>query len=402
MPETNSTGPYLSRAKEFALAAVGGVTVANAYYIHPIIAEVASDFGVNPATIGLVPALNQIALALGIFLLLPLGDRFSNRQLSIIFAAGQTLSLGVMVFSPSFAGFLIGSTVLGFFTISPYLLPAYASKRVRPDRLGAVTATLTIGTIFGILIARMGAGMIAQYFDWHLVYVIAACLMVITTLSLPLVMEGRRPSQHDGPRQSYFALVTSLFPLMRAHPQIIISGLIQAFNFGIFLAVWLGLALHLTSPEMGYGVDVVGYLSGFAIVAMYVTPKLGAWADRIGPETARFRISLVQMFGIALLWPLGGNLWLLIIPIVIMNAAGPAIDVAGRMTSLALAPEIRTRLMTGYIMMMFIGAGFASWAGTASYEIAGWAGNAALAFAMSMGLVGLSWRQALKSHRQQG
>ncbi|WP_209347680.1 MFS transporter [Pontixanthobacter sp. CEM42] len=397
MPKANDSGPYLTRAKEFALAAAGGVMVANAYYIHPIIAEVAGDFGVNAATIGLVPALNQIALALGIFLLLPLGDRFSNRQLSIIFAIGQTVSLTLMVFSPSFVGFLIGSTILGFFTIAPYLLPAYASKRVRSERLGSVTATLTIGTIVGILIARVGAGWIAQYYDWHLVYAIAAGLMLLTTLALPLVMEGRRQTGVTEAKQTYGTLVTSLFPLMRAHPQVIVSGIIQALNFGIFLSVWLGLALHLTSAEMGYGVDVVGYLAGFAIVAIVVTPKLGALADRIGPEKARFRLSLVQMIGVALLLPFGNSLWLLIVPIVIMNTVGPGIDIAGRMTSLSLAPDIRTRLMTGYIMLMFLGAGFASWVGTASYDVAGWTGNAGLALAMSIAIVGLSYSQMVRA-----
>lgn len=376
------------------LAAVGGIIVANAYYIHPIISEVAEDFSVNAATIGLVPALNQLALALGIFLLLPLGDRYSNRTLSIVFAGGQTFSLGIMVFAESFAGFLTGSTILGFFTIAPYLLPTYASKRVSPARLGSVTATLTAGTIFGILIARTGAGFVAQYFDWHWVYVIAACLMIGTTLLLPFIMEGRRETITTEPRQSYIGLVGSLFPLLRQYPQVFMSGIIQALNFGIFLAVWLGLALHLTSPEMGYGVDVVGYLAAFAVVAIFATPKLGAWADRVGAEKARFRLALVQMVGVVLLLPLGHNLWLLMIPIIIMNTVGPGIDVAGRMTSLALAPEIRTRLMTGYIVLMFIGAGFASWAGTASYEWAGWTGNAALAIAMSAGLVTLSWREA--------
>lgn len=385
---------YLTRTTEFMLAAAGGVMVANAYYIHPIISEVADHFAVSASTIGLVPALNQIALALGIFLLLPLGDRFSNRQLSIVFALGQTASLLVMVFAPGFGLFLTGSTLMGFFTIAPYLLPAYASKRVSPDRLGAVTATLTAGTIFGILLARVGAGVITEYFGWHWVYVTATAAMLLTTVTLPFVMEGRSVNRENASDTGYFTLLTSLFSLLKQHPQIIVSGIIQALNFGIFLSVWLGLALHLTSPEMGYGVDMVGYLAGFAIVALFATPRLGKWSDKIGAEEARFRTSLVQMVGVALLYPLGGSLLLLLIPIVIMNTVGPAIDVAGRMTTLSLAPGIRTRLMTAYIVLMFVGAGFASWAGTATYEIAGWAGNSALAFILSATLVLLSWWQA--------
>ena len=376
------------------LAAAGGVMVANAYYIHPIIAEVAAYFKVDEATIGLVPALNQIALALGIFLMLPLGDKFSNRTLSIYFAIGQTASLLLMVFAQGFWMFLAGSTVLGFFTITPYLLTAYASKRVRPERLGAVTARLTAGTILGILIARTGAGMVAEFLDWRLVYVIATGLMVATTLCLPFIMEGRaisaqtaaRPREEDG----YFALVLSLFPLLRQHPQVLLSGAIQALNFGIFLSVWLGLALHLTSPEMGYGVDIVGYLAGFAAIAIYATPRIGAWADKVGAERARLTLSIIQLGGVVLLYPFGASLWLLIIPLLVMNTVGPGIDVSGRMTFLSLAPAIRTRLMTGYIVIMFVGAGLASWAGTAAYGWAGWTGNAIIALVLSATLVMLS------------
>lgn len=382
----------LSRRSEFALAAITGATVANAYYIHPIIAEIGTDFGVGAASIGLVPAANQIALALGIFLLLPLGDRFSARRLSLILSAAQAGSLFLMAVAGNFFLFLAGSTLLGFFTIVPYLTPSYASKRVPPDKLGSVTATLTAGIIVGILVARVGAGIVAEYLEWRMVYWIAGAIMMATTLSVPVFLEPRRASAEPAHRTPYFTLVGSTLTLMREYPLVIRSGLIQALNFGIFLSVWLALAFHLTSDEMGYGTDTVGYLAAISIVSVFVTPALGRWSDRVGPYRARFWLAVGQAIGIALLWPLGNSLWLLLIPLSIMNLAGPAIDVAGRMTFLSLDPEVRTRLMTGYIILMFCGAGVASWAAPAAYEWAGWPGTATLVGVMSAGIVALSWR----------
>jgi len=138
------------RAKFSALCfcvmmAACAVVTANAYYIHPIIALVAEDFGVSDTTIGIVPAFNQFALAAGIFLLLPLGDRVSNRRLVSIFTAGQFFGIAVMAFAAPFWLFTLGSTLLGFFTIAPYLLPAYVSKRVDPAELGKSMALLTTG-----------------------------------------------------------------------------------------------------------------------------------------------------------------------------------------------------------------------------------------------------------------
>ncbi|OZB15109.1 MAG: MFS transporter [Hyphomonas sp. 34-62-18] len=381
----------MTRRDLFLLALASAVVTANAYYIHPIIALVAKDFGVSPSEIGLVPALNQIALAIGIFVLLPLGDRFSNRQLATVFAAGQFLGLMLMAFAGSFWLFVAGSTFLGFSTITPYLLPAYASKRVEPQRLGRVTATLTTGVIAGILLARVGAGWVGEHMGWRTVYFIAAGVMLAITLLLPRIMEGRDKSAAEGPAENYFSLVLSVIPIVRRHPEVILSGIIQGLGFGIFLSVWLTLGLHLTSPEMGYGTDTVGYLAALALLNLMTTAPLGAWADRIGARKARFIISLVQFSGVCLLGVFGHSLWLLIIPLTLMNVVGPLIDVTGRMTFLSQPPGVRTRLMTAYIVLMFIGGGLASWGATFVYEQAGWDGTTLLALTLSALLVALSF-----------
>ncbi|MFH1517840.1 MAG: MFS transporter [Pseudomonadota bacterium] len=383
--ETPSPAPpkHLSKGELYLLSAATAVVTANAYYIHPIIAVVADDFGVSHAMIGMVPAFNQIALALGILLLLPLGDWVSNRRLVSIFVAAQFLSVVVMALAQEYWLFVTASTVLGFFTIAPYLLPTYVSKRVAAGDLGQATAIITTGIITGILVARAGAGVLGEHFGWRSVYYVTAVLMMAVTFALPMIMEKRDSRTVAAPGQSYAGLIASIGPIVRQNKEILLSGTIQALGFGIFLSVWMGLGLHLTSPDMGYGVDTVGYLALFAIFNVFTTPRLGAWADKVGPRRARLTVATTQLFGVTLLFFFGHSLWLLMIPIVIMNVGGPLIDVCNRMTFLNKALEIRTRLMTVYIVMMFIGGGAASWAGTTAYDLAGWQGNAALAFGMS-------------------
>lgn len=268
---------YLTRTQERILALTIAVVTANAYYIHPIIGEVARGFSVGEATIGLVPALNQLALALGILLLLPLGDFYSNKQLCLIFVAAQTLCLGGMVLTRDFMLFTAASTLLGFVTIAPYLIPAFASKRVAPERLGQVTGQLTAAVIFGILVARVGAGVIAARVDWHAVYICAFGLMAAVTAVLPLAMRSDAAPAKQ-PQSSYRALIGSVFTLAARHPDMRLSAAIQGLNFGIFTACWLALALHLTSPALGFGTDDVGYLAAVAAISIVATPRLGRWA----------------------------------------------------------------------------------------------------------------------------
>jgi predicted MFS family arabinose efflux permease len=381
---------HLTRTQEWALAVTTAVVTANAYYIHPIIGDVAKSFGIGAATIGLVPAFNQLALALGILLLLPLGDFYSNRRLCLLFVAGQTLCLGGMVLAQDFVLFTAASTLLGFFTIAPYLIPAFASKRVAPERLGQVTALLTAGVIFGILVARMSAGIIAEYADWHAVYVAAFALMVGVTAFLPIAMrsEAAAPKRAEA---SYGALIASVFSLAVKHPDMRISAAIQGINFAIFTGSWLTLALHLTSPAMGYGTDDVGYLAGIAAISIITTPRLGRWADKVGARRARLLVAVVQLAGIALFYPLGFSIWTLMVPLFITNTVGPTIDVTGRMTLFTLAPEIRTRLTTSYIVVMFIGGAIGSALATTVYDAGGWGATAGLLLAMSMAVTGLSY-----------
>ncbi len=393
-----SPSAYLSRRQEFQLALAIAVVTANAYYIHPIIGDVADHFGVSDARIGIVPALNQVALAIGIFLLLPLGDRYSNRRLTIIFSACQCAGLVAMTLAPDFATFTIGSTWLGFFTIAPYLLPAYASKRVAPERLGHVTATLTAGVLFGLLVARVGSGVIADVYDWHAVYWIASAAMIAVTIAMPWIVpaqEAPSAASPDKPSRGYLALLASVFPLIRTYPEILISGAIQGIGFGQFIALWLGLALHLTSDAMGYGTDVVGYLAGMAALSVLTTPRLGQLADRIGPRRARFLFGCVQAAGAAMFLPFGDNLWLLTIPILFTTTVGPGMDVASRMTFLTAPADLRTRLTTIYIVLMFVGGGIGSLTGTWIYDTYGWDGIAIsllIACSCLTALAALSWK----------
>lgn len=373
----------ISNREVLFLAFASAIVTANAYYIHPIIRYVADSFGVSGGLVGVIPALNQVALAMGVLLLLPLGDRVNNGRLVAVCLTASVLALITMALAQSFVLFATASTVLGFFTITPYLLPAYVSKRVETKRLGHVTAMLTSGVIAGVQLSRVASGAIGEYLDWRAVYLIAAGLMAIAAIILPRTMQDqleREPKQGPG----YLALLGSLIGLARSNHRVIISGVIQGLNFGVFIATWLGISLHLTSPEMGYGSDLVGYLTLITMVSLLSTTYLGRLADKRGPERSRVFVALIQLFGISLYAVTGGVWWHLLIPILLTSLVGPMVDVTGRMTSLNKPSEIRTRLMSLYVAIMFIGGGLGSFAGTLAYDAGGWSGSVTLMISLTV------------------
>lgn len=390
-PSTITAPRRISELKLFLFSAACAVAVANGYYIHPLIAPVGDDFDVHGALLGLVPAFNQIALALGILLLLPLGDRINNRKLVMTFVGGQFLAMLAMGLSQNFLLFVAASSLLGFVTITPYLLPAYVTKRVAPDRIGHVTGIMSAGITVGLLGSRAGGGVLGHYFGWRAAYGVGAGLTFLLLIIVPLIMEKDEKLRDDsGPSESYGALLASLWPIIKNMPDILLAGLLQALSFGFFLALWLGIGLHLTSPAMGYGVDVVGYLALLAASNVFMAPWSGRLADRIGPEKARILFAASQLIGALLLLISGDNIWILILPILFSNFGGGSMDVANRTILFGRAPEIRTRLMTIYIVIMFTGGGFSSWLGTAVYTSGGWYGLASLSIIFASTIMALA------------
>ena len=388
-----STLSRLSDSSVRTLAFASAVVTANAYYIHPIISEVATSFGVGAGSVGIVPALNQVALALGVLLLLPLGDRVRNDRLVAACLSAQVAALIVMALAERFTVFIAASTVLGFFTVTPYLLPAWTSKRVEPNRLGFVTALLTTGVIAGVQLSRLTSGVVADWIEWRAVYWLAATLMAVSAVLLPRIMaEPASTATPVGP--NYWQLLGSLGTLFSQHPRVMTSGLIQGLNFAIFISSWLGISLYLTSDGLGYGTDLVGYLTAFSAIGLLTTARLGRWADGKGPERARLIMALIQYLGVVSLWLVNLHWLYLLIPLTVMSIVGPLVDVTGRMTSLRTEPAVRTRLMSLYVTMMFLGGGLGSWLGTQAYAAAGWPGSVALATLLSASVCLLSLQQS--------
>ena len=333
--------------------------------------------------------LNTHLLLLKNLLLLPLGDRFSNRTMVTVAIAGQAVATLIMALAESFPVLLFGSTLLGFATLAPYLMPAYVSKRVAPGRLGQATAWITSGVVAGVLIGRGVAGPVAELFGWRSIYFGASLLLLLCAIGLPRIMDRREPGatapveRPAKERLGYLQLLLSIGPIARRHPEALLSGLIQALSFGVFLALWLALGLHLTSPRLGHGADVVSYLALLSGIGLLTTPALGRFADRIGARRARTLFLALQLCAVGMFAVAGDDVWWMTVPAMMMGISGPITDVTGRMTILNRAPEIRTRLMTVYVVLMFIGGGIASWISTFAYDLGGWHTNVAAAALLS-------------------
>src|SRR5437762_12292015 len=96
------------------LALSTGCIVANIYYVQPLLADIARDFGLSIAQIGIVAMLAQIGTGLGMLFFVPLGDKYERRTLISMLLVAEAIALAFVatagnVFWLSLACFCVGA-----------------------------------------------------------------------------------------------------------------------------------------------------------------------------------------------------------------------------------------------------------------------------------------------------
>src|SRR6202035_3226714 len=83
------------------MAITVGVIVANIYYVQPLLADLAKTFGLSVTRAGTIAMLSQAGTALGMFLFVPLGDKYERRSLILLLVIGGFVSLLLMASAPN-------------------------------------------------------------------------------------------------------------------------------------------------------------------------------------------------------------------------------------------------------------------------------------------------------------
>jgi predicted MFS family arabinose efflux permease len=78
---TATASGSLNRSRVLLFAVTTGTMVANLYYIQPLLAAVAASFGHGVTSAGYLVTFTQLGYALGLLLVVPLGDVLDRRQL---------------------------------------------------------------------------------------------------------------------------------------------------------------------------------------------------------------------------------------------------------------------------------------------------------------------------------
>jgi predicted MFS family arabinose efflux permease len=379
VPAPAALTPARLRRVILVLSVACGMAVANIYYSQPLLGRISSAFDVSQGRTELVVTLTQLGYAIGLFLLVPLGDLLENRALvsrTLLVTAAALLAAGL---APNFGVFLAVSVVVGISSMVAQVLVPYAAHLASPADRGKVVGNVMAGLLLGILLARTIASLVAAAWGWRTIYLASAVLMLVLSVLLVRMLPKRMPEAAG----TYPQLMLSTLRLVREEPVLRRRAACQALMFGAFSCFWTSVAFELVQRHH-LGQTGIGIFALVGAAGATAAPLAGRLGDRghghVGSGIA-LALAVVAMI-LAGLW--AGNLILLALAGVLLDLAVQSHQVFGQREIYELRGDARARVNTIYMTSIFLGGTVATAISGAIYDSAGWTGvtrlGAGLAF----------------------
>lgn len=360
----------IDRKLVWILAIACAISVANLYYIQPLLADIRLSFAVSASAVGIVATMSQLGYALGLLLIIPLGDAFNRRTLTVIMLGAVTLSLIATALAPTLILLSAASFAVGFTTVVPQILIPFAATLAHPGERGRVIGTIMSGLLIGVLLARTVSGFVAAQFGWRAIYWVAAVLMVALLVALRLTL----PKEEARARLSYPQLLRSLWGLIRTEPILRETSIFGAFAFGAFSVFWVTLVFFLGTPPYHFGSEVAGLFGLVGVAGALAASVVGKLSDRIDARHITGIALATAFLAFLLFWLIGHMLWGLILGVILLDLGVQGAQISNQTRIYSLKAELRSRLNTVYMVSYFIGGSLGSLIGAYAWSIARWNG----------------------------
>ncbi|WP_249293008.1 MFS transporter, partial [Achromobacter ruhlandii] len=225
-----------------------GLAVASNYYAQPLLHTISQQFSLSNATAGSIVMIAQLSYALGLILLVPLGDLFERRGLIVLMTLLSSGGLLLSAFARNIQMLMLGTAVTGMLSVVAQVLVPFAATLAAPHERGKAVGTVMSGLLLGILLARTAAGVLADLGSWRTVYWVAAILMLAMSAALWKVL----PRHKSQAAMSYPRLLGSIFRLFAEEPLLRGRSLLGGLLFAAFSMLWTPLTFLLSGPDYGF------------------------------------------------------------------------------------------------------------------------------------------------------
>lgn len=380
-PDPASASPRSWPHQVAAMATMAATGVAVIYIPQPIQTLLADEFAVVGTGVGAGTIAVQAGYALGVILLVSLGDRFSARAQVSLQLLATSLALAGAAIAASYVLVVVLFFVAGAAATVGQLLVGAALK-LAPPAVRARTAAVLLGSIIvGLFVVRTGLGAVADAIGWR--GAVLACAVLVLAL-LPVSLRfSPRDVPHGAP--SYARILASI-PLLAVRSSALrLMTAIHVLCFMAFISLWT-VSTAYAVDEHGLTVTGAALLGLAGLAGGAATIVVAPLHARVGARASLTVFLTAALIGSALIALGSAVLPLAVAGLFLLSVGMSSEQVSTQARALASGrPEENGRANTVFMAATFIGGSAASALALALYAAVGYAAVGVLGIALVTG-----------------
>ena len=366
----------ISGALTALFAVAVGVIVTNLFAPQTLAGLIGPSLGLSTAASGLVAMMTLLGYAAGLFLLVPLADLLENRRLIVRMLGCAVIAAGMAALAPTAMSLLIVLFILGAACSAIQILVPIAASMAPPERRGRIIGDIMSGLMVGILLSRPIASFIANAFGWRVFYGASAIAMAL----LSAVLSTRLPRRWPTVQADYFALIASLWHLLRAEPVLRHRAMTASLVMAAFSLFWTSVGLRLAQPPFDLSQRGIALFALVGAGGAAATPLFGRAGDRGWTRSWTTASHLILIGALALAaWAGSFGTGTSLTPLLLLGMSAVLLDVGvtgdqtlGRRAINLLRPEARGRINGLFVGLFFLGGALGSAIAGISWMSGGW------------------------------
>jgi predicted MFS family arabinose efflux permease len=361
----------MSRSLTWLLAVAIGLTVANMYYLMPLLNQIRGDLGTSTFAASLLVTYSQFGYGLGLFFVLPLGDIFRRRVLIVVVVAGSAVAMAGQSLVHSYAPFALLCVLVGLGAVASHIMIPLGADLAKPEQRGRIMGRLMTGLLAGVVLSRTAAGAVTAAFGWQSIYTISAILMTVLAAVLWRVVPNE-PHRAHLPYRSLLA---------RGSRLLVSSSLLRRRSwlggavFGGLTVMWTSLAFHLAAAPFHYSSGVIGLFGLVALGGLLAANVAGHQADQRRTRRSSIVAGIFMCTGFAIMLFWSGSVVAMCVGIIFIDVATQSMQISNQSIIFTIAADQRSSINSAYMLVFYLGGAIGSLATGYAYSHFGWHGS---------------------------
>ncbi len=353
------------------------------YCTQPMLPMLAEIFHASKTAVGMTVSAATLGVALSAPVFGALAERLPRKRVIVYAVLGVSVPTLLAATSASLAQlifwrFLQGVTVPGIIAV----VITYIGEEWPPDRVALIMSFYVSGTALGGFIGRITGGIIADYFNWRVSFLVlgAASLAGAAAIAAWLPQETRKPPPANPDADHRF--LNQVKGLLRNRR--LIATFAVGFNVLFsMVGVFTWITFYLSAPPFHLSTAALGSLFFVYLVGLVVTPAAGYIITRVGLRAGIAGAILCSIAGVLL--TLKPSLPVVILGLTLLSS-GVFIAQTASSSHLRVASPAGARVTAAglYITCYYLGGATAGVLPGAFWAIGGWPACAAFIVAMQI------------------